>query len=348
MENKIKIILMGVMVLVVCIGINFKNLKRSNSNTNLNVVLSLEDTITENSIWCGTFNLIWNDLKNLAGGDVLFNPQLDIITHLNNSTFSKEELSEDSYYKIVDTPSLELKAKIEHDIKEKFNETSDILGDFNWENMGDKDYFLYTMLKKEFEFNSVFTELKKDKFKNTKEVSYFGIDSETSESVREQVEVLYYKDIDDFAIKLKTKNEDEIILSRGREETSFKEIYASILKESENYKDKTFGKSDTLKIPNLNFKIKKEFSELENKEFSFVNGENYYIEKALQTIQFELTKKGGKVKSEAGMGVKNYALIEELEPRQFSLDDTFVLYLKERDKTFPYLALKVDDIRKFI
>lgn len=349
MENKPKIILMGFLVLVVCIGINFKNLKKNETATDLNVVLSLEDTITDNTIWCGTLNLIWNDLKEVAGGDITFNPQLDIVKHLNNGTFSTQELNENSYYKVVNTPSLELKAKIEREIKEKFNETSDILDDFNWENMKDKDYFLYAMLKKEFEFDSVFTELKKDKFKNSIETSYFGINSETSESVREQVEVLYYKNMDDFAIRLKTKNEDEIILTRGRNENSFKEIYDSISKESENYKNsKTFGKSDTLKIPNLNFKTIKEFTELENKEFSFANGEKYYIEKALQTIQFELTKKGGKVKSEAGMGVKNFALIDETEPRQFSLDDTFVLFLKEKESILPYLAMKVDDISKFV
>ena len=33
-------------------------------NTKLNIVTSLEDEITSNTAWCGTFNLIWNDLKN--------------------------------------------------------------------------------------------------------------------------------------------------------------------------------------------------------------------------------------------------------------------------------------------
>lgn len=350
LENKLRIFLAGIMILVICIGISFKMFQdKAKESTDLNVNLSLEDKLTNNTLWCGTFNLIWNDLKNLAGQDIVFAPQLEVVDHLNKSNFTTSELNENSYYKVVAPPSLNLKEKIEKAIKEKFNETSDILGDFNWENYNSNDYFLYAMLKKEFEFESEFTELKKDKFKNTKDINYFGIDSNTSESVRNQVEVLYYKDSNHFAIKLKTKNEEEIILTMGREETSFKDIYDAILKEKENFREsKTFGEADTLKIPNLNFKVKKEFTELENKEFSFANGEKYFIDKALQTIQFELNKKGGKVKSEAGIGVKNFSAMEQADPRHFHFDDTFVLFLKEKESTLPYLAIQVDDINKFV
>ena len=31
---------------------------------NIDVALTLEDEIAENAAWCGTFQLIWNDLKN--------------------------------------------------------------------------------------------------------------------------------------------------------------------------------------------------------------------------------------------------------------------------------------------
>ena len=37
----------------------------------LTTVLTLEDEIQNDSIWCGTFQLIWNDLKNdLAKQDI--------------------------------------------------------------------------------------------------------------------------------------------------------------------------------------------------------------------------------------------------------------------------------------
>lgn len=350
MENKLKIILTGAMGLLILVGIGIKKIMDQKENiTDANAVLSLEDTIANNTIWCGTFNLIWNDLKELAGGDIVFQNQLEIVDNLNKGTFTTKELNENSYYKIVDTPSLELKHRIEEAIKEKFNETSELLDYFNWENYDSEDYFLYAMLKKEFEFEQEFTELKKDTFKDTKEIHYFGIDSTTKDSVRNQVEVLYYKDQDYFAIKLNTKTEDEIILTRGITETSFQGIYNSLLEESKSYKgSKTFGEEDTLKIPNLNFKVKKQFTELENKELTFTNGKKYYIDKALQTIQFELNKKGGKVKSEAGMGLQKSSLKDSENPRYFHFDNTFTLFLKEKEKNLPYLAIQIDDINKFV
>lgn len=347
--EKLKIVLAGMIILVLCIGIGFKIYKEKMSkNADIHVNLSLEDKVMDNTIWCGTFNLLWNDLKDLAGQDIVFSPQLEIVNRLNKGTFTTKELNENSYYKVVDTPSLDLKKKIENELQEKFKETSDILNDFSWGNYNEKDYFLYTMLKKEFEFENEFTELKNGTFNNTKNVQYFGIDASTKEFVRKQVEVLYYKDTNHFAIKLKTKGDDEIILTRGNDKTSFKEIYDAILKENEDYQgNKSFGENDTLKIPNLNFKVKKEFTELEHKEFTFANGENYFIDKALQTIQLELNKKGGKVKSEAGMDVKNCGLKDSENSRHFHLDHTFTLFLKEKESNLPYLAIQIEDINQF-
>ena len=117
-------------------------------NTKLNIVTSLEDEITSNTAWCGTFNLIWNDLKNdLAKKDIVFNPQPTAVDNLNKGTFNTSYLSEDSYYKVYGSPTLELKKQIEKAIKEKFNETSDILDDFSWEEGESDNYFLYVMLK---------------------------------------------------------------------------------------------------------------------------------------------------------------------------------------------------------
>lgn len=119
----------------------------------MKLILSLEDEIAENSAWCGTFNLIWNDLKNdLAKQDIVFANQTELINNLNKGTFTAENLSESSYYKAYGIPSQELKEQIEKAIEEKFNEKSDILGDFDFENSTEYDYFLYCMLKKNLNF----------------------------------------------------------------------------------------------------------------------------------------------------------------------------------------------------
>lgn len=352
-----KVVICIISIIAIIIGITIFRVTetkqeeaKDQTETEIGVVLSLEDNITNNTVWCGTFNLIWNDLKNdLAKQDIEFTPQIDIVKNLNKGTFNTSYLSEDSYYKVCDTPSLELKAKIEKAIKEKFNETSDILDDFGWDDAEPGEaYFLYTMLKKDFEFPNEFDELEDGKFGDYDNVKYFGINEDTEEQVREQVQVLYYNSKNDFAIKLLTKGNDEVIITRGNNKTTFGEAYNEVIKQSEKYNGNTeMGEKDILKIPNISFNLKEELTELENKSFFFSTGEEYYIDKALQTIEFELDKKGGKIKSEAGMMVENFALAKpDEETREFLVDDTFTIFLKEEEKYLPYFAARIEDITK--
>ena len=85
----------------------------------------------------------------------------------------------------------------------------------------------------------------------------------------------------------------------------------------------------------------------ENKPFFFSTGEQYSITKALQTIEFDLDKKGGKIRSEAGMMVEKLALAKpDEETREFLVDDIFTIFLKEGEKDLPYFAARIEDITK--
>ena len=350
----ILIIVIIITIVIACL-VRFKKGKENTFNNSkyienqINLVLSLEDEITENSAWCGTFNLIWNDLKNdLAKQDIVFTPQLDIVRNLNKGTFNTSQLSEDSYYKVYGRPTLELKNTIEDEIKRKFNETSDVLDDFNWQSSNEKDYLLYAMLKKDFEFPKSFTELDNGEFKNFQNVKYFGIDAKTSGEVKEQVRVLYYDSPEDFAIKLLTKGNDEVVIAKGNNKNNFLEAYQHIENRAvdyvNNYGETNLLEDEILKIPNININLKQEFTDLEQKPFLFSNGDTYAIEKALQTIKFELDKEGGRVKSEAA-GIATYSA-SSMDIRIFEVDDTFDIYLVEKEKELPYFAARISDISK--
>ena len=95
-------------------------------------------------------------------------------------------------------------------------------------------------------------------------------------------------------------------------------------------------------MPYIKFDLKEEITEVENKPFSLSNGDGYIIDKALQTIQFEIDEKGGKIKSEAGMSVK-VTSIRPQEPRKFNVDQTFVMFLIEQGENLPYFATKISD-----
>lgn len=313
----------------------------------VDVVPTLNDKISKDTSWCPTFQLIWNDFKNdIVKQDIKFNEKLDILDNLNREDFTKNDISDSYYFKIYGRKNLELKNKIEKAIKEKFNQKSDILDKFDWSSDAldsgndiiDR-YFLYSMLYREFEFNKKFDTFT-DKFKDKDNVEYFGI-VKNNDEIRSQIKIYYYNNENDFAIKLITKNNDEIIVIKNPKGETFDEIYKSV----KNKKVYEFNDKDSFMMPKIDFNVLREYSELENKEISTLSG-TYTIEKAIQSIKFSLDEKGGKVKSEAGMDVI-YETSSEEKYRNFYVDDTFALFLKEANKDKPYFALRADDISKF-
>ena len=314
----------------------------------VDVVPTLSDKVSADTSWCPTFQLIWNDFKNdIVKENIKFNEKLNILDNLNKEEFTTKDISDNYYYKIYGRKNLELKNKIETAIKEKFNQTSDILDQFDWssdaldsgEDVIDR-YFLYSMLYREFEFNKKFDTFN-DKFKDIKNVEYFGIIKENDE-IRDQIKVYYYNVENDFAIKLITKNNDEVIVIKNPKGETFEEIYNNI----KGKETTDFNSDDNFMMPKIDFNVLREYNELENKEIETIDG-IYTIEKAIQSIKFSLDEKGGKVKSEAGMDVKFETTASNKKIRNFYVDDTFALLLKESNKEKPYFALRVDDISKF-
>ena len=129
---------------------------------------------------------------------------------------------------------------------------------------------------------------------------------------------------------------------------SSESIYNNINEAAQKFDgNRTFTEIDTLKIPNISFDEKQEYKELEGKPFFFSDGREYYIDKALQTIKFELDNEGGSIKSEAGMMTKESVAIMPEEERNFNFDDEFTIFLKEKDKSKPYFSALITDITEF-
>lgn len=342
---------------------NSKDDEEGNVQTSkeINVLPTLLDKVSTNSAWCGTFQLVWNDMQNeVVGKDIEFDPQIAMVENLNKQSFKEKDISQDYYYKIWGLKTKKLKETIENGIKEKFNQKSDVIDLIDWDGVplddssytgNDKEYIFYAMLYRQFNFEKEFTVLNKADFNGTgkkyNDVEYFGIDNTTDETVYNQINALYYNSEEDFAVMLKTKEGDEVLLSKGKNGTTFEEIYNNVVKKSEAYEgNKAFTEDDTFKVPKVKFDVLKEFNELENKQFIGKNGSSFEIAKALQTIKFELNEKGGEIKSEAVIDMmENAALIdEELEHRYFNFDGTYTMFLRENGKSLPYFAVNIDDI----
>ncbi len=371
--NKKVLIIIAVFIVLFIIGfilLNKVNLfgnhsTRLKSAEGIMVVPTMNDELKADSSWCGTLQLVWNDMKNeIVKKDIVFSPQLDMVENLNKEDFNESMLSDEYYFKIYGLKTPALKEQIENGIKEKFNQTSDILDDFDWSDNGVDDpnnadirrYFLYTMLYRKFEFLEKFDKLDNDQFGDKyKDIEYFGIDKGTKNSVGDQITVLYYNSKDDFAVLIDTKTNDEVIFCKSPKGNTFNEIYENMNNKASKYTgSKYFKDVDEFKAPKLTLNEKKEYKEFENKKFTTADPvyNTAEIKKILQTIQFSLDENGGEIKSEAAIDmVLNTTSIgskpKKDEPRYFYVDDTFAIFLRERGKAKPYFAGRIEDITKF-
>ena len=336
--------------------------EKVNYTDTIAVVPTMDDALSTDSAWTPTFQLIWNDLKNkYVKQDIKWDGQPSIVDTLNKESFKENMISDEYLYKVSDYKTLELKKQIIDNIKKKFNQESDVLDDIDWSEeeldhgpeTDPRRILLYSMLYREFEYENPLDELQNGTFKNVENVRYFGINDESDPELYSQIEVLHYDKIkQDYIIKINTKNNDELYLVYKPEGSTFGEVWNNVNDKIKKFNgNKEFTGDDQLKIPYLKFFIKREYSELCNHPFYDKTYEHELtIVKAIQTVKLELDNKGGKVKSEAVIDLKSETTSVDpkvKEKRYFYFDDTFALFIKEKDKDVPYFAARIDDINKY-
>lgn len=301
----------------------------------------------QDRVWVGSFQLVWNDFMD----KVVFNPirfregTPQIVRDLNRQTFTSSDLSDKSYYKTTAKVTKNLKKQIAKAIRKKFKEHSDIIDKMDLTPRNDK-YFIYAMLKKDFEFTKEFDKLGESYFGDGQIAEYFGIAPESDEALNSGVRVLFYNSPEDFAVALMTKDNEEVYIYKNASNKAFNLLYSDMWKKAKAFSGKIeLKENDELKVPNIKFFVEKEFEELANRR---VMGTNLVIAQAVETVKFGMNNKGVELKSEAGMSFVTTSLLpSEEEPRFFYCDDTFVVFIKEKTKRKPYFALRVNDISKF-
>jgi len=304
----------------------------------------------QNKVWVGTFQLVWNNFVN-----VILKAPVRFVSGsqkeaklLNKQEFTQEMLSDNAYYKTYGKTSLALKGEIENAIMEKFGEKSEILDKIDW-TKSNGAYFLYVMLKKDFEFLQKFNQLAVGKFgANNYETKYFGVNETSRNQLYKNVRVLFFNNTEDFAVELRTQSNDVVMLYRTDKNKSFNSLYKDMNKKATKYEgSNSFVVGDKIKIPYISFKKDINFDDLCGREIK--GKERLYFEKALQTVDFDMNEQGIKLKSEAALDV---SLMSFMPPkaekgREMFFDDTFVIFLKETDKSKPYFAARISDLALF-
>lgn len=320
----------------------------------LNVLTSIDDEFTANSVRCWTFQLIRNDIINeMIKKDVEFSSQPQTVKNLNKQTFKSDQISPNVYYNNMWLYSLDFKTELEEGVKSKFQQDIN-LPDFllEWwivpqnenyyEGKKEKKYGIYTILKKTISLDKIFEKLDKWIFLWYSDIDYFWINCNSNKKY-DQVKILYYNSNTDFAVSINTKWWDEIIYSLWTKWTSFLDTYYNILMKERNYTEEhEFTKFDCLKIPNIDIKFHNQFRKLERQKFRDVDNRIYRIEMAIQNVEINLDNPSWLNNSKSTENVDS-----EEEYRYLYFDRPFVVFIKEADKDLPYAAAQVSDIKLF-
>jgi hypothetical protein len=294
-----------------------------------------------NMIWSVTFQLAWNELvENVIGEGILLESERAYSSELNLMKQKKESFDPDDYIAMVGMGRDGIVDKVNAELEKKFGEG----GKWKVESKVDPEsYLAYAFLKKSIAFAENFEKVTKGlDFKGVK-VQSFGI-MEEGDAVRRgklegQAEILYYKDDEEFIVRLKDKDDkEELYLAKLPEEDTLE----GMLKKARSLEGTlaAMTRYDRLNVPVVAIDMRKDYETLIGQYLLNKGFESYFIGSALQRMEFVLNESGAALKSKAEI-----VLDKSVPPPSKNLifDDSFLLYMVEKGKSDPYLVIYVDN-----
>lgn len=292
----------------------------------------LECPIADNTnvLWCATFQIAWNQLYDLLGGPIPDKAESDMVALLNQRRVTGDDLDEASYVALAGYATGgpdDIFERIGTALTEKFSGIAqpDLLTDLP--PLGRTDWVAYAYLFKALPFEFAFTRNRNWGMAfSGRKVQTFGINQllpqEKDEArMARQVHVYDYHE-DDFIVELLTASKsDRLILAKVRPAPTLAETVRAVQARLDQAAPKGMAKYSDLRIPILDFDIKRHYGELR------------HIGWATQQIRFKLDETGAVLKSEA---ITVSACSQELV-----FDRPFLVLLQRVDARNPYFALWV-------
>ncbi len=214
------------------------------------------------------------------------------------------------------------------------------------------------IIKTKAEFNkSLPFEVKLQSYQNNlvfdgHHVASFGLNGHDDYELRKIVKIVYYKNDNNFIIKLLPKDKKHEIILFKSEKTfgTLSEMYKemeSLTKIGETEKNNkniswkySIENEDKVVIPKFKFNIETNYTNLEGNFFNS-SSKTFQITKAWQRTAFILDESGAEIESEAEMEAAEGDAGEEDQPnpKKMILDKPFLTLLKRTDASNPYFAL---------
>ena len=301
-----------------------------------------------NVLWCGTFQLAWNEACALVGGDLHFSPESPLVADLNKKTFTTNDLDAASYVALAGFVKDGIHEKIHRALVQKFRGSA-VPGLIPQKTplTRPQDIVAYAYLFKNLEFEVPFERLPEPLNFRGQTVSAFGMGAFTNghAQMASQVMILDYAGPDDFVIELKTKSADErLILAKLQPKTTLAETIEVAESRSATAQPTAALPGDELAIPKFNFDVIRNYDELEGAALATHNpnvATDLFLNSAMQDIRFQMDERGVRLKSESHL---EFGCAQRPGPTHSMIfDKPFLLLLKRSNVGHAYFAMWISN-----
>lgn len=299
----------------------FSEVKNLSEYKNTEFVFTTDNEISaeKNLVYCATLLFAWDEVRDLLNPIQVSN-DYPYLKDLNDNNNFRDVLKKDEY-------------KTSHKIED---DRISVMAEF----------------AKSLPFEAKLNDYP-DRLKfNNQPIPAFGVSGYSESEKLRFVGILYYKDDDNFIIRLNPKNKEHgVILFKS--ERKFETLHQMIeeadalikLGDSERKEENQKWKyriedEDIVIIPKFNFNIETEYGSLAGNKFQ-VGETDLTIEKASQRTAFLLDEEGAEIESEAWMEFALEAVEEDErpKPKKMIFDKSFLTMLKRADAPYPYFAM---------
>jgi len=337
------------------------------------IVATLDCPMSEhqNVIWCSTFQIAWDKLKNdIIGKPIQILGAEELANRLNQAKVLQTDIEEKSYYATAGFVEKGIIEQIQTEMKKRFPSESAPVFDKNYKTLPNP-ILAYSFLGIDIGFKYPFYtgksafEFEDSDGVKTGVTAFCGQSSESDrdhERIREQVDILYYeygeqKDSDWFAVDLcKHTQPYQVILALVPGSDTLGEAVSGVEKKISEFKQdpnhSTLCKLrpiDRLIVPDVLYKLTHHFNELIDKKIGNQpwRAEGYFIFEAIQMFDFSLSRTGVIIKSMSFVGARpGGGMIPRRieEPRHLYFNKPFLIYVKKRGAEYsPFFVMWVDN-----
>ncbi len=305
-------------------------------------VLDCPLTASQSVIYCGSFQLAWNQMTD-AYGEPVNVEETELDDQLNAREFTESDVKSDCVSVFGGANTTENCDRYILKTIEPFPNSDSVMpSKIRPTNQADKSGLLaIAYMERSLKFPIAFEPVEKDLVwigsnGKSNKVKAFGIDdfcpiSPEHQRLQQQIEIIDYQNYFDFVVRLKTNSEsDELVLAKIPRPRSLKEAFVSVSQRVRNCKKPlAMEMHDELIIPQIYLDVQEDFG----KRFR----SNQLIGEAIQLIRFSLDEHGAMLQS--------YSRIELVgidENMNMHFNGPFLVYLKEKSRDVPYFTIWVD------